>query len=394
MNFTPTLPKGLSWIAPNLSYDTQYTEALPFELGRDARSGNRLRNVRNQNTAKLSTSLNIVSIFRNQDADPDTTRRFNPLAGLSLLGKRLQDIRTSVAVTRNSGYDRVRDRPDLRYQFGIDEGPADAIRETPIAGREERFDRSKSVTASASGGVTLIRGVVMSTQYSRSESRQVQSRNRQARSQTTWPDVNVTWGDLERIRAIGKLVESASLDVGYKVSKEKGGADISRPDRETEHVDWSPLFSIATSFESGLRANVTGNRSKSTSESGLGARAKNESSNSNYRMGFEYRIKTARKVSMPLLGKGEATTFTSELGLNLDFNYQTAKDVSKATLPGQVDIVQGDTRSWSIVPRANYSFSRNVTGSLEARYGETNNQKNAYLSRRTVGVSVSATLTF
>ncbi len=397
LTFTPLMPKALLWMVPNLSYDTQYSEALPFELGRDRATGKRLRNVRNQNSAKLSTALNLVSLFRNQGGSAggaDSTKKFNPFSGLGALGRRLQDIRTSIAVARNSGFDRVKERPDLRYQLGFDDILDPSVRDTGVAGREERFDRTKSITGSASGGVSLFRGVVLLTEYSRSESRAVQSRNQSARSSTTWPDFNASWGDLDRIGAIGKLVESASLDVGYKESHEKSGVNISQPDQETTRKEWAPLFSVAATLDNGLRANLSGNRSAAIGQSRLGSRAKSENSSSSYRMGFQYRIKTVRKVSVPLLGKGEPTAFTSELGLSLDFNLQNAMDIVRATLPGQVDNVQSNTRTWSVVPRATYGFSKNVNGQLEARYGETNNRKNENLSRRTIGMSVSATLAF
>lgn len=399
--FTPGLPKRLAWIAPNLTYDTQYTENAPFELEvadpQNPGRKERRRTVRNQNTSKLSMNIGLTSLFRARPAssDADSTRGGlgAQLRGLGLLARRLQDVRTSVSLSRNSGFDRVKGRPDWKYQLGVADAIEDAIRDRSVAGREERFDRTRNITGSMSSGMNLGQGISLTGQYSFSESRQLQSRNQQERRSSTWPDVNFSWSNLERIKAVRRLVESASVSTGYQITNEMSGTDIHHPNRESKRVEWSPLISLSATFESGLHGTLSGSRSKSTGKSLLGATTEDEATQASYRLGLDYRIKTARRVSVPLLGKGEPTTFTSELTLNLDFNYQTNRDVVKGRL-NQPEVEQSNTRAWTVAPRANYSFSRNVSGSLEARYGETNNRKNENLSRRTVGVSVAATLTF
>lgn len=400
LTFTPALPKALSWIAPNLSYDTQYTENIPFEQEVRDSLGNlvqRPRNVRNQNTSKLSMNLSVTRLFAQprQPAEGDSARgrSLNPLAGFGFLGRRLTDIRTSVSVTRNSGFDRVSGRPDLKYQFGLSDFVDNAIRDVAGQGRQERFDRTRNISGNASGGVQLWRGVTITNDYTFTETRQLQSRNQNERRSTTFPDINLNWGNLERIKGISELVESATLNSGYQISREISGTDLHSPNNETTRKEWAPLLSVATTFNSGLHAKLSADRSKAIGENRLGGGTKNETSQESYLLGFEYRIKTARKVSMPLLGRGEPTAFTSELGLFLDFNYRTNKDIVKGRA-GVPDNVQTHTREWNVAPRANYSFSRNVTGTLEARYGEQNNRKNENLSRRTIGLSVSATLQF
>ncbi len=400
--FTPSMPRGLGWIAPNLSYDTQYTETVPFELEvKDSLSGRLLqrpRNVRNQNTAKLTLNLNVTRLFgaapRKDPAEPDSTRRkLNPLAGIGVVGRRLSDIRTTFSVTRASGFDRISDRPSLEYQFGLVDLIDDELRDRPGQGRQERFDQSRNVTGNASGGVKLWRGANLTSDYAYSERRALQSRNPHESRAITWPDVSLSWGNLERFRGLERVVESADLSVGYQTVREISGPDLHRPDRETTRKEWAPLLSVTTTFNSGLRAKLNANRSTAIGEDRLGSGVRDESSQSSYLVGFEYRIKTARKVSVPLLGRGEPTTFTSELGLFLDLNYQTSRSVQKGRA-GQPDNVTNDTSDWSIAPHANYSFSRNVSGTLEAKYGQSNNHKNENYSRRTIRLSVSATLQF
>ncbi len=398
---TPTMPRGLGWIAPNLSYDTQYTENIPFELETtDSMSGRliRPRNVRNQNTAKLSLNLNVTRLFgaapRRESSESDSTRRkLNPLAGIGVVGRRLTDIRTSLSVTRASGFDRISERPGLEYQFGLTDLVDEDLRDRPAQGRQERFDQSRNVTGNASGGVQLWRGANLTGDYGYSERRALQSRNPNESRAITWPDLNLSWGNFERFRGLERVVESADLSVGYQRVREISGPDLHRPDRETTRKEWAPLLSFTSTFNSGLRAKLNATRSTAIGENRLGGGTRDETSQSSYLIGFEYRIKTARKVSVPLLGRGEPTTFTSELGLFLDLNYHTSRNVVKGRA-GLPDNVTNDTSNWSIAPHANYSFSRNVSGTLEAKYGQSNNHKNENYSRRTIRLSVSATLQF
>jgi hypothetical protein len=399
VTFVPVMPRGLGWVAPNVSYDTQYTEAIPFELERrDSLSGEleRPRNVRNQNTSKLSVNLNVTRLFAVQPrrGDADTTGGgLNPLAGIGVLGRRLTDIRTSVSVTRASGFDRISDRPGLEYQFGLTDFVEDELRDRPGPGRQERFDQTRNITGNASGGVQLWKGINVTGDYGYSERRALQSRNSAESRAITWPDLNLSWGNFERFRGLERVLESADLNVGYQIVRESSGPDLHNPDKESTRKEWAPLLSVSTTFNSGLRTRLNATRSTAIGESRLGGGTRDETAHESYQVGFEYRIKTARKVSVPILGRGEPTTFTSELGLFLDLNYGTARNVIKGRA-GQPDNVTNDTSDWSISPHANYSFSRNVSGTLEAKYGQSNNHKNENYSRRTIRLAVSATMQF
>ncbi|MFN0150191.1 MAG: cell surface protein SprA [bacterium] len=405
--YVPSLPKVLQWIAPNLTYDTKYNEVIPFELERSIVTATgdstriRPKNVNSENRTALNLTISTTRLFgaappRRAEGTADSTGgpgvMSSALSSARAFGRRLQDVRGTFSITRGSAFDRVLERPGLAYQLGLnDEIDPETLDRVP--GREDRFDRKRDLTGRFSSGVSIVPGVGVTADYSYTRSHQERSRNTQERRAVTWPRLNLNWGNVERIKLVQRYVESASLNTAYQISNEEAGASLDTPDRKTTRKEWAPLFAIAATFPNTLRANLTGNRSTSISESFLGASTRAEGSQSSYRLGFEYRVQTARKVSMPILGRGEPTAFTSELTMGLDFNLQSDKDIVKGR--GEIgDNVQSNTRTWNITPKANYTFSKNVTGSMDARYGQTNNRKNESLSRRTIGVSVSAALKF
>jgi cell surface protein SprA len=314
------------------------------------------------------------------------------LGQLGGLARRLQEVRATVSLGRRSAFDRIIERPGLGYQLGLDDVPD--VQFDTAQGRENRFDRSRDVSGRVSSGLLIVRGVSLTGEFSRTQSKQERSRNNQEQQSTTWPRLSLNWGNVERIKVLQPLVESATATTAFQQTKDLRGTTLDAPDRsETTRREWSPLLSVDATLVNGLRADLTTNRSQSSSVSGLGGGSESREVRASYQLGFEYRIQTASKVSMPLLGKGEPTTFTSELGLGLNFNLQTDKDeVFSREVQGFVP--QSNTRSWNVSPRATYSFSRNVSGSLDLKYGENHNLKNESQSRRTIGVSAAATLRF
>jgi Motility related/secretion protein len=404
--YVPSLPKMFQWLAPNVTYDTKYSETSPFDLEDDARAALgdttevRPKVVSNDNRSTLNLTISTTRLFGTPSPRPKGGEADSGGPGvmsaagnnLRSLGRRFQDVRASLSLNRGSSYDRVIDRPGLAYQFGF----ADEIEASNILhedGREDRFDRKRDISGRVSSGVTLPQSVGMTAEYATTYSRTERSRNTQEAKTVNWPRVNLNWNGLERIKAIQPYIESATVNTGYEVTSRESGTDLDRPDRREETKAWSPLFALAVTLQNTLRANLTANRSTSTSENFLGGTSATEGSSSDYRLGFDYRIQTARKVSMPLLGRGEPTAFTSELTLGMDFSIDKDKNVNLGR--GEVrEIVQQHTRRWEIRPKANYTFSKNVSGSMDAHYGESNDRKNEFNSRRTVGLSVAATLKF
>jgi len=90
---------------------------------------------------------------------------------------------------------------------------------------------------------------------------------------------------------------------------------------------------------------------------------------------------------IPLAGR--TLKFKSDLTLSLDISYEST--VSRT--PTSKNRVDRDTRRFSIIPKASYTFSKNVTGSADARFiQETDNlRKDKY---RTIGLSVSVLVRF
>jgi hypothetical protein len=110
-----------------------------------------------------------------------------------------------------------------------------------------------------------------------------------------------------------------------------------------------------------------------------------------YRFELDYAFSAPQGLGVPLLGR---VKFTSNLDVSLDLVYEKEKK-TEAALDEDVErgTVRGDKTRISVLPSLKYSFSKNVTGSLNFKFLQTDDR---YLNRkdRTIGMSVSALFRF
>jgi hypothetical protein len=404
--YVPSLPKVLQWLAPNITYDAKYNETIPFEYEENARdvlgdtTNVRPKTVSNDNRTSVNLTISTTRLFGNPTPRPKGGEADSGGPGVlstagntvRSLGRRIQDVRASLTFGRGSSYNYVIDRPGLAYQFGFEDviDTLDILLQDDL---EEGYSRKQDVAGRVSGGVTLPQSVGMTAEYAQTFTHTEGSRNQTERKTVNWPRVNINWNGLERIRAIQPFIESATVNSSYQVTQTESGEDLDRLDVKERTKAWDPLFSLAVTLQNTLRADLTASRSNSIAEDFRGLTSTIEGSSSDYTLRFDYRIQTARKVSMPLLGRGEPTAFTSELTLGMGFKLDNRKSV-KLGFGEVLASIQDYTRAWEIRPNANYTFSKNVSGNMDAHYGESHDRKNATYSRRNVGVSVAATLKF
>jgi hypothetical protein len=90
---------------------------------------------------------------------------------------------------------------------------------------------------------------------------------------------------------------------------------------------------------------------------------------------------------IPLAGR--TFKFKSKLTLNLDFNYETRLDRT----PTANNRIDANTRKFSLIPRASYSFSNSITGTANARFEQQSDRKLGH-TWRTIGLSASVLIRF
>jgi hypothetical protein len=90
---------------------------------------------------------------------------------------------------------------------------------------------------------------------------------------------------------------------------------------------------------------------------------------------------------IPLAGR--TFKFESNLTLNLDISYEMRLDRT----PTAGNRVDTDERKLGITPRASYSFSKNITGSANARFEQRSDRKLGQ-TWRTIGLSASVLIRF
>jgi hypothetical protein len=73
----------------------------------------------------------------------------------------------------------------------------------------------------------------------------------------------------------------------------------------------------------------------------------------------------------------------------LDVNYEIRLDRT----PSAGDRIDANTRKFSILPRASYSFSKSITGTANARFEQQSDRKLGQ-TWRTIGLSASVLIRF
>ncbi|MBN1826715.1 MAG: cell surface protein SprA [Candidatus Eisenbacteria bacterium] len=422
LSYSPRFSSLLDWFKPRFSYTSKYTEDIPIgqrqitvdETTGDTLSVVTLHNVQNTNTSTVDFGIGVARLF---DLIPDGSGkedggdggrspapadsgaaegggdpRFGPghvLRGIKNAGSRIGDVTATVTLGRDSRYDRLTGRPDLKYQFGFTD-EVDTLLQYRQQGQSVNASRSRDVGMRASSSIRLVPSMSLRLSFNQNERKGYDSRNQTASKSRTWPDLSYNWDGLEEFWKLSRYLKSASLDVGYNRKRDLSGKTLVAIDKETISKNWNPLFQIDVELQNGLRGSISADRTERVSLSYLGGGSESVSQSRGYSASLNYRMSSRKRINIPILGKGtKGSSFTATTTFALDFNYSTDKEEEKKPY-----LLSAHTRDISIRPRITWTWLQNLSGSLELRFGERRNLKNENRSTRTIGASISALFKF
>jgi hypothetical protein len=90
---------------------------------------------------------------------------------------------------------------------------------------------------------------------------------------------------------------------------------------------------------------------------------------------------------IPLVGR--TAKLKSSMSVQLDLSYESRIDIT----PSANNRVDASRSVFSVIPKASYSFSKNVTGSADARFEQTTDRK-LDQTWRTIGLNASVLIRF
>jgi len=420
LTYKPTI---LSFLSPAFTYDTSYQEDQSPSI-RQASDPEGTRKANAQSTIRWTFNVKMAeirrAIFGDRKPQRGGGRRAQPQreaseegespeeeegdtggeeeAGdggpglwwmpLDLVTSRVQQLNATFSIQRGSVYERIPERPSLIYQFGLASGvPKDLADRSLSKGRDSRNERRST---SLTGTVNPLADIGITTKYQSSQdTRWVAAGARQSNSRT-WPDLSWSYDGLDQFDFVRRYVSRASLQSSYLRRRDWSGP-LGREEQSSRRVEWSPLLSINATVKGGVTSTLSVGRSTDESEQRVGARVRTRTVNSSYQLSLKYSFTLPEGVGMPLdrlAGRSGRSREGGKVSLNIDMSYSTNKSENLTT----GDVTSQGTRL-SVIPKATYTFSRNMNGNLNAKFAQDSDKKRGRTTR-SIGLGVELMIRF
>jgi hypothetical protein len=371
------------WLRPTLSYDVNYDENADPKL----RLPEDPPGVRKASASSRSTVDVILAPATAFTAAHSPEDSIGPPAWHRVMSK-FPDVSLSYLLDRKSKYNKLSARPNLAFQFGL----------TPVVD-EEIILRPSSGAAQQSDDLTRTNGFNASTEFRPHTAVSVNAAfrwdhntrtyagSKTFTSGTVWPDVTGSVSAMLPLESLKKVLKTSSFSSGYKATSDERGEGESSVLSRTTKSEWLPLLGWDTTWQNGVRTTFNIRRSSSETQDFKGAGSMKRSQSTAVNFSLRHSFSAPQGMYIPLAGR--TLRFQSNLSVSLDINYELQKD----TTPTANDRVDANTRKIAVLPKASYSFSKNITGTANARFEETTDRKLGQ-KWRTIGMNVSVLIRF
>ncbi|MBD3335168.1 MAG: hypothetical protein GF355_06595, partial [Candidatus Eisenbacteria bacterium] len=409
--------KFLSFLlGPRITPSISFTGQSNLDLYREGQAGDslsrRVNHLRNSRVVSLSARVPLAELFSHwasvaetsddegQEEDgeggeeeegqkgddrqqPRNRSRMNQRRPPSALSKlfSMGPITANYSQNRGSNYRYAEDMPSLPYRLGITEDPGDAVRRSEDLVSSE----SRDLTLSLKTDITLFQEVRIGTSFQRRENRTLQTGGATQRVDTTWPDLDIRWGQLYKKIGLQKyLGPSLQASTKYSRRESRSTTGVQGAERVDLTVDWSPLLRLSTTLSNGIKLEFTSTRRDTESQRIGASRSTSLNQNRRYALDLSKSIRLTRQIKLPL---GGTQTISSRLDLALGIEYDLDRSEDGGILRRDVATTEGSIS-------ASYEFTRNIQGHGRIGVGERSDRKNRINTERHVSVSLSASFTF
>ncbi len=380
LKYSPSFGK---WLRPTLSYDVNYEENADPKL-RAQTDPPGVRRVSVSGRSRVDVILSPGSAFISRDHGPDTS-------GVSFIQKlvsKIPDVDIRYVLDRNAKYNKVIGRPSLKFQLGIDPEDVSQIVVLGSSGAAQRTDQQTRKTGfDISTDFRPIAWLSMETKYKFDRSQRTYGGAKTFTEQSVWPDITGSVSSLANLNPFSNWWKNSSISMGYKGSRNVEGRGVSVKTKETNKHEWLPLLGWDATWQNGVRTTLNVRRSTSEAENLSGTRTLKRTQTSSINFQIRHSFSAPQGISIPLAGR--PLKFKSNLTLSVDFTYEA----SKTTTPTAGNRVDRDTRKFSFITTASYSFSKKVTGSANAKFIQESDKVRGE-TFRTIGLSASVLIRF
>jgi hypothetical protein len=391
-SYSPTV---FSWLRPSFNYSAACDDDHRPELTRPEDDGT-IRNLKQNSSLRSDVTLDLARAILGdgqgksgggrrrgdkESQDGDQEEKDEPsriLEPLKTFLRRLSDVRGNFTHTRSTRFDRTTYEPTILYQLGFSDPDDDAVEE------------KKGNQYSVSSNYQILSNLKLGMMYKFDDSKRWYSGSTSQERKSS-KDFDLSWSGLEKLPMFAAFTRTTSLSSKLSLESSESGNIGKSPRKESNRVSWEPLMQWTANWKNGLKTRLVVRRSKAENVDKSGSGRQTLDTSGAYRFELDYAFSAPQGLGIPLLGR---VKFTSNLDVSLNFEYQKEKK-TEAALDEDVErgTVRADKTRISILPSLKYSFSRNVTGSLNFKFLQTDDR---YLNRkdRTIGMSVSALFRF
>jgi len=364
LDYQPTIVKFLS---NSYGYRADYSENNDPNSGA---SGGRSVNVKNSQSVDLS--LNFKKLFgewakpKAAEVSPGSPQWF--VFQIRKLTGRIDPVRASYQRDKNFNLAGLFSRPSWRFQLGLTEDPQSAQNPQVYQNNREGISSSWSIKT----GMEIVPGIDLGTSYKlRDNINRTPDKADQTKT-VNFPDISIRWGNVDKLGPLGMLLESSSLDFGYaRKHEEKGDEGLQTLTSESESKDYSPLLAWTARWKKNVSTTLKTTKVFSEQKIFRGSATTTRREEQTYSFNIGYSFSSPQGIRIPLLGR--RIKFTSNLNLSLDVS--TRQNVERTALQGLGFNVKADTKELRVQPTASYSFSKNVTGGLNAVWMNSDDRK-------------------
>ncbi|HUV37416.1 MAG TPA: hypothetical protein VMX58_10800, partial [Patescibacteria group bacterium] len=313
-------------------------------------------------------------------AEPDTTkgRRYDPLIlpkqVLRIIGK-IEPIKTSIRMDRNSSYQRLYERAGLAYQLGLSDkagvpGKSGSVDSLVIENVPERatgslvLDFNTGVALTSTFDVDIRANITKSTSDISGTTSEIE--------RLTWPSLTFKWSGIEKKRFLSRFIKQSDITVKFERKTQR--------DARAEETNYQLNPNWNLTWRNSLSTNVAVTYAQQNREE---ARQEMWKRSWSVNLDLKYNFERARgfRLPLPFLNK-KKFQFKSTLSTALNIGYTRATSDR-----------QPPSSSLSVSPRASYKFSDRITGSLSMNYTRTAGGILGYVYHK-VGMHLSAEFTF
>jgi hypothetical protein len=367
-------PRWFSLFLPSgVNATGSYTERASF----DRRSGTgptNLKDISNAGAIRIPSFVVPISRLggRRLVAARDTSGSFSLLTPVRFLFSKVQDIQTSMEMSRGTNLTQVTGSPGLPFVTGFTQ----VFRDDNLnLSTNSIFQTARRYAAAGNTSFKPINTLNFDVRgdYQLSFADSYGSRRT---SSMMWPEVNGRWSDLQRLLGLNGTLGSLTLNSGIRRRTEETGPKGGLVEQRTETFSLSPLLGWEASFRNGIRLTATSraDRTKTSNDEVPGYFQERRSKSTSITLNKNF--PASKGIKFPWSKKRVRLPNDLNLGGNIDFS---ADQLLLHQRTGEYP--QSDTQSLTVRSQNNYNFSQAISGGFNMEFGQSNDRKTNVLRR-------------